>query len=1008
MDRDAALRRIEQALENAYDEGVFRSFVREFFSGAAAEENKGHVSGNRIFGTSRGDKYDAFRDNVVSYKRIAKYTDSEDETLDVLAVKLHQRSTLERARTLQRDFVAENLRRGDHSAALVAFYTDEAPQWRLSLVRLEYRQKLDDTGKVKVSEELTPAKRYSFRVGEDEPLRTTKEQLLASLLSDEPPTLEAVDDAFSVEPVTREFFKDYDRTFKEAEQHIQGFDDEDARWLFAQRTFNRLLFIRFLEKKGWLQLGDARQQGRDYLLALWQDYRQREGETESGNFYDDRLRPLFFQGLNEEQEQAQDLIGQVPYLNGELFEPDADDRRDGLHIPDEALRPIFEGPRDDDEGLFYRYNFTVAESTPLDVEVAVDPEMLGKVFERLVNARGETGSYYTPKPVVAFMCREALKGYLGKEYADLVDRHDPKGIEVKEARALIEKLAAIKVVDPACGSGAYLLGMLHELHALYRLLDTRAGEATPRDDYERKLNVIRDNLYGVDIDRFAVNIAQLRLWLSLVIEYEGDAPEPLPNLHFSIGCGDSLTAPSPASSGNLFRSAALPKIRRLERLKGLHQRAHGERKRKLEGSVHEAEAELTDLLDNDPAPEGAFDWRVRFAEVFTEKPAGSTLGGELNMGQELAPPLREGGFDVVLANPPYRSTKRGFGKKHGERFSKQYETASGQYDAYELFIERAFSLMRPGGVYAYIVPKPVLTNSNMKRVRTVMQEHRLDAIADPGRVFDASVEPVVIVGRSSRSSGRSNGSVQVFAEDTFSGNASPLSKSSKQLFTPLGTWNIKPPAMSARLAGHMNTLSTLKDYFTVTRGVECGKSDDCISSREHPGSHELLRGEDVEAYSVSWKGLFISRSRESVRYKSLDTYKSPKLLVRRVASSLMAAMDYEGRHVLNTLYVAHPKPNTPLSLEYLCAVLNSQVVNDYFREMYVNDDKLFPYIRKGQLVTMPIAMPAPEQHRRVEELVRALLEQGNSSDDLTDGLDELMLEIYHPDSKAKNEPITAG
>ena len=144
------------------------------------------------------------------------------------------------------------------------------------------------------------------------------------------------------------------------------------------------------------------------------------------------------------------------------------DERRGVVVPNEAIRLIL---RD----LFAQFNFTVTESTPYDQEVAVDPEMLGKVFEELVTGRHETGSYYTPRPVVAFMCREALKGYLGN-YERLVDDHDAAAIGVDEARGLIRKLESIKVCDPACGSGAYLLGMLQEIHALQRLLDTTAPE----------------------------------------------------------------------------------------------------------------------------------------------------------------------------------------------------------------------------------------------------------------------------------------------------------------------------------------------------------------------------------------------------------------------------------------------------------------------------------------------------------------------------------------------------
>ena len=192
------------------------------------------------------------------------------------------------------------------------------------------------------------------------------------------------------------------------------------------------------------------------------------------------------------------------------------------------------------------------ESTPFDIEVAVDPEMLGKVFEELVTGRHDSGSYYTPRPVVSFMCREALKGYLEgcdtglttAEIATFVDERESSGLPLASAPKVAEALAEVTVVDPACGSGAYLLGMMQELvdlqSALYNV------EADTGGLYDLKLHIIQRNLYGVDNDEFAVNIAMLRLWLSLAIEYEGDKPEPLPNLEFKIVCEDSLLGPDPA------------------------------------------------------------------------------------------------------------------------------------------------------------------------------------------------------------------------------------------------------------------------------------------------------------------------------------------------------------------------------------------------------------------------------------------------------------------------------
>ena len=201
-------------------------------------------------------------------------------------------------------------------------------------------------------------------------------------------------------------------------------------------------------------------------------------------------------------------------------------------------------------GLFYRYNFTVEESTPLDIEVAVDPEMLGKVFEELVTGRHESGSYYTPRPIVSFMCREALKGYLtsktkasAEAIAALVDQATVGGLTEAHGRQILEALDSLKAVDPACGSGAYLLGLLHEMIRIYRLLYSEKLVKDRRSLYELKLRIISHNLYGVDIDPFATNIAMLRLWLSL--EVEADEPLPLPNLDFKIETGDSLLGPDP-------------------------------------------------------------------------------------------------------------------------------------------------------------------------------------------------------------------------------------------------------------------------------------------------------------------------------------------------------------------------------------------------------------------------------------------------------------------------------
>ena len=216
----------------------------------------------------------------------------------------------------------------------------------------------------------------------------------------------ALDEAFDVEPVTKEFFAEYKRIFESAMVAVAGFGEgeEESKRTFVQTLFDRLMFVYFLSCKGWLRFDDKA----DYLNSLWQDYGKGLGD---GNFHRDRLRPLFFSGLNNPNsrdltEGLRTVIGDVPFLNGGLFEETELDKRNGIAVPDEAILQVL-------TGLFDRFNFTVMESTPFDIEVAVDPEMLGKVFEELVTGRHDSGAYYTPRPVVSFMCRRGPQGLPG-------------------------------------------------------------------------------------------------------------------------------------------------------------------------------------------------------------------------------------------------------------------------------------------------------------------------------------------------------------------------------------------------------------------------------------------------------------------------------------------------------------------------------------------------------------------------------------------------------------------
>ncbi len=522
----------------------------------------------------------------------------------------------------------------------------------------------------------------------DYPRRTVVQQL-ANLWQDYgklgQPLGEALRNAFNVQPVTDAFFRDYKAAYDAAVVRLIGPLERPDAEQFTQTLFNRLLFVHFVSRKGWLKFkGDT-----DYLNALYRDYRATPTQT---NFWRDRLSVLFSVGLNNPQyldlmrnnPTLSATIGEVPFLNGGLFEETALDRRAAsgeFSVPDEIVgRLITE--------LFQGYNFTVMESTPLDTEVAVDPEMLGKLFEETVNERHRHGAYYTPRPVVAFMCREALKGYLSgqkiaglndAQIADLVDHSDPQAITMTQAREVANAVAEMKALDPACGSGAFLLGILQEIVALNDTL-FRAGH-TPESLYRQKLDIISNNIYGVDQDALAVSTAMLRLWLSLAVDYDGAGPPaPLPNLDLKLVVGDAIAGPNPDSAAlqqDWFKEFA--EHSNLRQDIAAYTTAYGQRKETLKRQVEATKAQLRGQLKGS-APSRVVEWRIDFADV-----------------------LLNGGFDVVIANPPYVRQEEIAPKAYKDALAGQYSAAAtARSDLYCYFYARGLQLLKEGGTHVFV------------------------------------------------------------------------------------------------------------------------------------------------------------------------------------------------------------------------------------------------------------------------------------------------------------------
>ncbi len=453
---------------------------------------------------------DAFKAHVHKYERLGTYTSPDKEKLDVLIVHLTTESKLGRARTAIRNFVADYLKTRDNKdAALVAFVSPTEKQWRFSYVKMEYAAVEKENGKVGIQTTLTPARRSSYIVGEGESCHTAQSRFIDLLRDTENhPTLAQIENAFSVEAVTKEFFEQYKALFLDLNDELDNLAKKDkiigaeftAKKIstadFAKKLMGQIVFLYFLQKKGWLGVpkgGDWGDGVHDFLRQLL------NGKFGSyKNFFNDILEPLFYDTLATDRGHdawCKIFKCRIPFLNGGLFEPlrDYDWEKIDIPIPNSLFSNTKTTPAGDTGtgilDVFDRYNFTVNEAEPLEKEVAIDPEMLGKVFENLleVKERKSKGSFYTPREIVHYMCQESLINYLDtalNKDKEIVPRKDietfiylgeqishyeavdakypikmPAAIE-KYARLFDEKLATITVCDPAIGSGAFPVGMM--------------------------------------------------------------------------------------------------------------------------------------------------------------------------------------------------------------------------------------------------------------------------------------------------------------------------------------------------------------------------------------------------------------------------------------------------------------------------------------------------------------------------------------------------------------------
>ena len=805
MDKKTAQNLIDDTFSAAFNDEKFIRFSQELL-------NDIDFSHGRNWSTLI---YEDFAGKISKYKRVGLYTDPDGNELEVLIVEVEKSQMLERARTSLRNFIIKWLQSDKNKSksrdyALVAFYSkeDKGIDWRFSFIKVEQTSFMDEEkGKVKTKKEFTPAKRYSFLVGKYEKSHTAKNQLLPLLQNiANNPTIEELETAFSIEKVTDEFFNQYKDLFVKLYEHFQNDSQVKAaidkagidNTRFTKKLLGQIVFLYFLQKKGWLGVPQNERWGRGkkrYVQEL-----NEQAQAEGVNFFKDKLQYLFYEALAKERDNVNSFYERfdcrIPFLNGGLFEADYDWRNANITIPETLFRNE-EKNKSGDVGtgvldVFDRYNFTIKEDEPLDKEVAVDPEMLGKVFENMldITERKSKGAFSTPREVVHYMCQESLIHYLDnalnsgtssyqefgsdqtKLFGGSTDKKGNQKIElehkdnIRVPKAAIEtyireghfalendervaakgetktykyqlpesirlnadqidqKLSDIRICDPAIGSGAFPVGLLHELvnamlvlkpHFSYDYLSKKLEDfkipykesySESRYIYRLKRHIIQESIYGVDIDASAIDIARLRLWLSLVVDEDDlDPIETLPNLDYKIVCGNSLIG---------LPEDVFPNLKVLSEIEDLKPSFYNEtnesRKKELRLEINNKIRELLDTAEQFAEYKIDFDFKLHFSEVWHKK----------------------GGFDIVIGNPPYGLLN----KKQNQNFSitvnsehldyfktaQKFESAKGGViNVFRLFITQSGALLNANGVFAEIFPLAYTGDVTSKNIR----EHNL-------------------------------------------------------------------------------------------------------------------------------------------------------------------------------------------------------------------------------------------------------------------------------------------
>ncbi|MFR9510766.1 MAG: TaqI-like C-terminal specificity domain-containing protein [Rikenellaceae bacterium] len=692
---------LQNIFRNPYSLEVWQNLLINLFGASEIRKTPAEIE---------SDKHDK-----VSGYLLGELNTSDHYRIGLFAFEVGANTKIEMNRVGLRSLV-RSYTKYQYDAAISVYYNDK--QWRLSFIS-------DLKG------ENTAPKRFTYVFGNEvENYRTAAGQLIK--LYNTKPTFESIKDAFSVEKLSRDFFAEYKKQY---DKFVGSIGDNKSNRDYVKKMMGRLVFLQFLQKKGWMN-GDL-----NYLQNLYNNSEYKD------DFLEKVLEPLFFEVLNTKEcnREAKKLenLGtkvEIPYLNGGLFERDSNDQR-VIVFDASYFENLFE--------FFSHYNFTIDENDPYDAEVGIDPEMLGHIFENLLEDNKDKGAFYTPKEIVQYMCRQSLIEYLqsklGKqsEIEAFVNRHDVSSkFIITNAREIERHLDEVKICDPAIGSGAFPMGILNEIFHCKMALDLTLDRA------ETKKAIIQNSIYGVDIEQGAVDIARLRFWLSLVVDE--DVPQPLPNLDYKIMCGNSLLSRHALDTPIKEVFAEYNKGKKKEDqftlesykalVSGYTNNSNKEEKAAFRTKIEEIKRAFKTELDKNVIKK-----RIKLQSEINNLKADNLFGTaskeELKLAKEKEKKLKimldneanvtnnklyadafewrfelpallddDGvfmGFDIVIGNPPYLRIQgiRDVDSAMADEYLSKYDSATGAFDLYALFVERGLKIAhQTDGIVNYIMP----------------------------------------------------------------------------------------------------------------------------------------------------------------------------------------------------------------------------------------------------------------------------------------------------------------